>query len=394
MAKFLEASGAQTELPLDISMYKESAKAGMTLPQYLNHKYPTGAVNAEKYGNTFDQLCASEGIVLKTDRKLGLKASTMAEASGFEAAATTKDGVPASRILFPAVFFQAVENQLQPDFNMTANAFEKMIGYDEAISGDRYEQPVLDYSAPQGARSQTISQLAMPASMMLITAADKPYKIPTFGLGLEISDQAQRAFTLDFVSMSVARQIAAQRMDRAQQYILALLNGDIDNGETSLATYFASISQTILASVLDSASTGGALTQKAWIKWLMRNGTKRRINMVVTDVNGALSIENRTGRPVITNDNPTSKRMDTIMQVANPTWSDSVSVFITDDPTWPANTIMGLDTRYAVRRVRNLLADYSAIEQYVIQRKTSMRFDFGEHVNRMFIDAFDLLTLA
>jgi hypothetical protein len=173
-------------------MYAQAAEAGMTFPQWVNHTFPTGAENEAKYGNTFDQLMASENIVLKTDRKRGLRASTMAEASGFQAAGTTKDAVPASRILFPAVFFQAIENQLQPDFNMTANAFEGMIASDESIAGDRYEQPVLNYSAPQAARSQTVTQLAMPPSMMLITAADVAYKIPSFGLGLEISDQAQK----------------------------------------------------------------------------------------------------------------------------------------------------------------------------------------------------------
>jgi hypothetical protein len=189
-------------------------------------------------------------------------------------------------------------------------------------------------------------------------------------------------------------------MDRAQQYILALLNGDADNtggngtGTQSLATYLASVSLATNASAIDSASTGGALTQKAWMKWLTRNGTKRHIDFIVTDISGAMSIEGRTNKPIITQDNPNSKRIDSIMEVANPTWSSNVKIFITDDANWPANTIMGIDSRYAVRRVRNLLADYQAIEQYVMQRKTSMRFDFGEHVNRLFIDAFDLLVLA
>lgn len=390
MAKHFAEAGGQHEVPITVEMYKAAAEKDMTFPQYVNSTFPTGAANEKLYGSTFNQLMASEGIVLKTDRERGLRASTMAEASAFEAAVTTKDGTPASRILFPAVFLQAIENQLQPDFEMTANAFEKLIGIDEAISGDRYSQPVLDYSGPQGARSQTITQLAMPANMMVLTASDRDYKIPTFGLGLEISDQAQRSFTLDFVSMSVARQISAQRMERAQNYITYLLNGDLDNGESSLSTLGFQVN----ASTLDAASTGGVLTQKAWIKWLMRNGTKRRINWVITDINGALSIETRLNRPTNFTDNPNSKRLDTIMQVANPTWSDSVNVFITDDPSWPAGTIMGLDNRHAVRRVRNLLADYNAIEQYVIKRSTTMRFDFGEHVTRLFPDAFDVLILA
>lgn len=394
MAKFLHKDAGLQEVPLNATMYREAAEANMSLPQFINHKYPTGSANAERYGSTWNQLLASEGIVLRDDRKAGLRASTMAEiANGtgsLEASVTTKEGVPASRILYPAVIFEAIEDRLQPDMTTTPAQFERMIAVDNAIAGDRYEQPVLNMSVPQAARSQTISQLAMPAAMMLLTTSDRQYKIPTFGLGLEVSDQAARAFPMDFIGMSVARQIMAQRLERAQGYILNLLQGDVDNGESSLATLGYSVN----ASTLDATATAGTLTQKAWVRWLTRNGTKRSIDWVVTDLAGAMAIENRTGRPTIQSDNPNSKRIDTLFQVANPTWKTDVNLFLTDDANWPAGTIMGLDSRYAVRRVRNVLADYQAVESYVMRRSTSMRFDFGEHVTRLFPEAFDTLVLV
>lgn len=394
MAKFLHKDSGMQEVPLNATIYRQAAEANMSLPQFINHTYPTGAANAERYGSTWNQLLASEGIVLRDDRKAGLRASTMYEiangAGSLEASVTTKEGVPASRILYPAVIFEAIEDRLQPDMTTTPAQFERMIAVDNAIAGDRYEQPVLNMSVPQAARSQTISQLAMPAAMMLLTTSDRQYKIPTFGLGLEVSDQAARAFPMDFIGMSVARQIAAQRLERAQGYILNLLQGDVDNAESSLATLGYSVN----ASTLDAAATAGTLTQKAWVRWLTRNGTKRSIDWVVTDLAGAMAIENRTGRPTIQSDNPNSKRIDTLFQVANPTWKTDVNLFLTDDANWPAGTIMGLDSRYAVRRVRNVLADYQAVESYVMRRSTSMRFDFGEHVTRLFPEAFDTLVLV
>jgi hypothetical protein len=44
--------------------------------------------------------------------------------------------------------------------------------------------------------------------------------------------------------------------------------------------------------------------------------------------------------------------------------------------------------------VRNLTANFNGIEQYVMRRSTMMRFDFGEHVNRMYDEAFGGLVLA
>jgi hypothetical protein len=55
---------------------------------------------------------------------------------------------------------------------------------------------------------------------------------------------------------------------------------------------------------------------------------------------------------------------------------------------------MGLDKTAAIRRVRSLNADYQAIEAMVMRRSQTMRFDFGEHVNRLFNDAYGCMTIA
>ena len=82
------------------------------------------------------------------------------------------------------------------------------------------------------------------------------------------------------------------------------------------------------------------------------------------------------------------------MIVANPMWPTNVRVFImAPDSGWPANRIMGLDSRYGVHRVISSSATYEVIEQFVLKRSTAMRFDTGEVVERLFDDAFDVLSL-
>lgn len=390
MAAFFDASGATQQIDIRVQMYREAAERGMSLQQWVNFNYPT---NAEKYGNTFQQLMASEGIFLKANRELGIRPSTMDEIlNGVkrEAGTVVKDGIPTSRILFPAVFMQAVEDKLVINLEMTANAFEEMIAVDESINGDRYEQPVLNFSKPEAARSQGIAQLAQPASMLTITTSDVAYKVPTFSLGMEISDQALRVTAVDLVALALARQAAVQRNDRAQTYVLALLNGDIDNNDGSLASKGLSVT----SASLDAAATGGVMTHKAWIKYLMVNGTKRTLTHLVTDFDTAYKIETRTGKPTVTGDDSNTSRIDTQFQLMNPTWARNPKIFLTQDANWPASTIMGLDKNWAIRRVRNLSAEYQAIESYVMRRSQAMRFDFGEHVNRLFDEAFQVLTVS
>jgi hypothetical protein len=388
MTGFRDADGKTQQVDVSLGMYQEAAKAGVSLQHYVNMTYPT---DAAKYGPAWNQMLASEGIYLQPNRELGIRPSTMKQIlEGPQAGSIVKDGFPASRILFPAVILGVVEDKLLASLTMTSSAFEKMIAVDESINGERYEQPVLNFARPEAARSQGISQLARPASMMTITSSDKAYKIPTFSLGLEVADQALAATTIDFVALSLARQAAVERNERAQNYVLALLNGDVDNNDGTLASLGLSATTTSL----DSAATGGIVTQKAWIKYLMLNGTKRVLSHIITDFDTALKIENRTNKPIITNDDSKTSRFDTQFNVMNPTWAKNPDLFLTDIAAWPANTIMGLDKNFAVRRVRSLTADYQAVEAYVMRRSTQMRFDFGEHVNRLYTDAFQVMTVA
>lgn len=391
MASFYDTNGQVQKVDLNVTMYREAEAMGSSLPQFLAMQYDT---NTERYGSVFNQMLESEGIFVKADRSLGIRPTTMDAilngTGGMQAGTVVKDAIPASRILFPAVFLTAIEDRLQASLDMTANAFEELVAYDEGINGDRYEQPIINYDRPAQGRNKGISQLAKPASMMTLTTSDKSYRVPTFAIGMEIADQALKNTTLDFVSMSIARQMAVERNERAQGYVLALLNGDIDNADGSLA----SLGLMDNASVFDAAATGGAITQKAWMKFLMKNGTKRTLTHLVTDIDTAMKIEGRTGKPTIMTDNPNSPRINTEFQLMNPTWAPNPRIFLTDDAAWPANTIMGLDKNWAVRRVRNLSAAYSAIENYVMRRSTQMRVDFSETVNRLYPEAFGGLVLV
>lgn len=392
MTAFRNPAGEIQQLPLSVDMHRQAADNGQSFAQYVNTHYPT---DPAKYGTTFQQLLIAEGIYLSSNPSLGIRASKMSDVLNgmprYEAGTIVKDAVPASRILFPPAILQAIEDKLQTNLDMAPMAFEKLIAVDDTITGDRFDRPVLNFSKPEAARTQAISQLALPASMLSITVSDVSRKIPTRSIGMEISDQALQATSLDIVSLALARQRAVERNERTYEYILALLNGDADNGQAALSTISNKV---VKASVYDSSIVAaGVLTQTAWMKWLFTNSLKRNITHIITNLAGALAIENRSGKPVITGDNPNSNRIDTLMSVLNPTWPASVPIFITQDPNWPANTIMGIDSAYAIHRVSSTTASYQAIEAFVLKRSQAMRFDSGEIVYRLFDEAFEVLSL-
>ena len=383
-----DAKGNNQQVDTSISMYREAADAGQSLPQYLASKYPT---NAAKDGSAFQQLMEQTGILINGSKEFGFRPSTLEDVlNPKDAAAITREGVPASRWLFPAVILEVIENKLNVNYDVNPSALTAMIAKDDSINGERWERPVINYSKVEQARGAPVAQLALPNAMMSITASDKAMRIPTWGIGLEISEQAQKSTTLDLVGLAVARQAQVEGNERANGYILSLLQGDTDMGQLALSTFAGKVQTS--ASLHGSALGAGVLSQKAWMTWLSQRSTKRMITHVVTDIAGAMMIEGRTGKPVITNDNPNSPRIDTLMSVMNPKWPANVQIFITDDVNWPANTIMGVDSRYGIHRVTSLTAQYSAIEQFAMRRSTQLRIDKGEMVYRLFDEAFEVLT--
>lgn len=390
MLSFKDKNGGNQEVNLDaaggMGIYKEAADSGMSVPQYVNLKYET---DSEKYGTAFEQFMAACGLFMAADRAYGIRPPTMDQVfngvARLDAGVVVRDASPASRILFPAVFLEAIENKLRTNFGTYAGLFDKMIAISDDINGARFEQPILNYAKPEAHRSQGIGQLALPNAMLSITSSDVARKIPTFSLGMEISNEAMQASTLDLVALALARQAEFERASRIDDYLGTFLNGDTDMGTAALATR--------KANTLDAGSTTNTITHKAWVKYLRTNFRKRHIDWVMCDLDTALAIENRAGKPIITSDDPNSLRINPTSAVQNPQWQD-VKIFLLEDGTLPAWTVMGIDSRYAIRRVRNAQADYAATEDFVLRKAKALRYDFGEIAYRLFDEAWDVLQLV
>jgi hypothetical protein len=76
-------------------------------------------------------------------------------------------------------------------------------------------------------------------------------------------------------------------------------------------------------------------------------------------------------------------------------WAVGVpNVLLVPDGLWAANYYVLLDSRYALMRVRNASASFSAIEKMVLQRTDVMRFDYSEHVHRLFPDSEGVIKVV
>ena len=393
MPYFIDQTGARQEVNFTPTLYREAADKKLTVRQLINQKYPT---TADAGADTFTQMCASENLLFDTDRQFGVSGLPLSEilspAGGIEAGGNVTRETPVqSRILFPAAILAVIEDKLAVDRDSAVAVFDQMVAISSTVSGSRVEQPVISYEGkdgPEDSRAQRIAQLAEPQNMMLITASETTRQIPTFSIGLLVSDEVRKYTTLPLVALSLQRQLEIEFYSLAGEAMLAMLNGDLDNGQSALST--------VKANTFDSSITNaGELTHKAWVKWLYSDLQKRRIDWVVCDLDAALAIENRTGKPVITGDDPNSPRIDTLFNIAYPNLIKNVRMYIVpDDWGWPANTIMGLQSNVAIAKLINMEAEYQATERFALRRGDGLRFDFGEMYYRLFDDAFSVLSLT
>jgi hypothetical protein len=346
-------------------------------------------------------------LVLPKANNFGLRAATFDDVvSGKAQAAITNNsdkGSPfgsAARVLYPVAIIDMVEDILQKDRVTDAVIFDQMIAQNISIVGDNFIQPVVSYQNAGGAeqaKAQRVSEFAEPGSMLRLTTSERIRSLPAFMMGVEMSDKAQRALTIDVIAATVARYMAVERDGRVYNYLSALFNGDGDLVTGAIPT--------VTSTSLDSAATGGVLTHKAWVKFLARYRKFRNVTHVMCDIDTYLKIEGRTGRPGSNNYDPTLSRIDPQAVPANMTnigFGNDVRYFIVDAATEggpvPANTVWAIDATKAITRVTNTAANYSASEAFALRRSTAMRWDFSEAVYRQFGDTelkpFDAMQIA
>lgn len=403
MSRYYAADGTLKEVKIGPDVYAEAYKANLSVAQYINRQYADADA---KIGPAFDQMCAAWGLALPGKNPYGLRAATIGEvldgnAVTIQGAGNVKDqGDPfgnAARTLFPAALIALVESAVPKDYASDSVAFKDLIAVEQSVPTENFIQPVIDYSTangPEQARAQRISQFAEPPNMLRFATSERNRSLPVYGIGMEFSQQALRATTLDIVALTLNRYLTIEKDQRVYQYLSSIFAGDSDLNTGAVTA--------VTSNSLDSAATGGVMTHKAWLKFLARNRKFRKITHVVGDIDSYLKVESRTNRPGSNNYDPTLARIDPQAKAMNVGFGNDVKWFIVDYATEggpvPANTIWALDSTKGIVRVQNTSASYTAAETFVLRRSEAMVMHWSEDVYRMFgnsdLKPFDVLTIS
>jgi hypothetical protein len=239
-----------------------------------------------------------------------------------------------------------------------------------------------------------IAQNTLPGTMISITAAQFSQALGAISIGLQISDQAARDATIDLVAVAVREQAMGQRKRRLWRDLSRVVTGNPDASDNTLAQQGA-LTPEVFNQVYDTSAAEGVITHKGYVKMLWDPSRIYSWNMMMGPLDSYLAIESRLGRPLGYDPNTTGANVGNEgtygINPGNPTLmnfgTSRPQFLIVPDGVVAANTLVMFDSRYALARVTNVAADYSAVEQQVLQRASFYRFDMSEFVYRLREDA-------
>jgi hypothetical protein len=209
---YIDKTGAQQQVELAAEEILNGGKAkGLSPSAYINQKFADADLSI---GPAFKQMQASMGICLPgADNPFGLKATSMASlldgSATFSADNTQQNTSPfgtSSRAFTMISIIDAVEAAVAKDRTTDIQTFYSMVGTELSINSEHFEQPVVDYGSlggPEQAKSQRVAQGANPPRTAFFRTADRIRRIGSWTIGMEWSEQALKATTLDFVTSAI-----------------------------------------------------------------------------------------------------------------------------------------------------------------------------------------------
>jgi hypothetical protein len=400
---YRDSSGNIKEGYMDLNDYRLAAEHNMKASALVNARHSDADRN---FGSAFEQGMRYLGIFPKGDPAYGVQKTTIKQildgtcmqmASGFQLAggmivspkAPVGGSTPATRLFFPEIVLNFIEEELRADYGLEESAWNRMFAMNTSIQSEVWTQPLIKTTAPGEQDMRPIAQNTLPTNMVSITASQYSQALGAISIGLQISEQAQRDATVDLVGIIVREQAMGQRMRHLWRDLGRVVTGNPDASDNALAQQ-GPLTPVVFKDTFDPTAPEGSITHAGYIKMLWDPSRIYNWNMMIGPLESYLAIERRLGRPLMIDANTSGVNVGDAgtygIDPGNPQLinfgTSRPSYLIVPDGVVPANTLVMFDSRYALARVTNVSANYSAVEQQVLQRASFFRFDLSEFVYR------------
>lgn len=377
-ASFIESGGRPSEIPISIDLYKLAADSNLSVPAYLQQEYGQKADKNYANGSVFSQVMASLNIPINAKGR-GFQGMALGDVlDGTFQASITQDAKTACAILAPAAILSIVEENPAEDRTDTLSMFEKLIAIDESISSDTFAIPIFDLSNADKRQASAIGQSAI-SYLGRLTISRKSHTIPTFSYGLKASDEALKACSINAITIHLRSLRKSLASNLVRQQLNSLINGDRDMDIKPLPV--------VPINKYDSEAGNGVLTHKAYMKWLWNDRGIYQVDYVLCNEDDYFRIIERKGCPNISLEQMAYATKPINKNIFEP------QIFILNEGVVPPGTLVGIDSRYAIARLKNSWANFDAVEEMVMLNGKALHFYERQVVYRHDDQAFKVTTL-
>ena len=377
-ASFIESGGRPSEIPISIDIYKSAADRNLSVPAYLQQEYGQKADKNYANGSVFSQVMASLNAPIDVKGK-GFRAMKLGNIlDGTFRAAVTQNAKTALTILAPAAILSIVEENKTEDYTDTLSMFEKLIAIDKFNSSDTFAMPIFDLSNADKRQASAIGQSAI-SYVGRLTISRKSHTILTFSYCLEASDKALKDYCIDTIAIYLRLLRKPLAFNLVCQQLNSLMNGDRDMDIKPLPV--------VPINKYDSEAGNGVLTHKAYMKWLRNDCRFYQVDYVLCNEDDYFRIIERKGRPNISLEQMAYATKPINKNIFEP------QIFILNEGVVPPGTLVGIDSRYAIARLKNSWANFDAVEEMVMRNGKALHFYERQVVYRHDDQAFKVTTL-
>lgn len=393
----------QLRQPTSIRVFKDAKERKRTVSAHLDDIIDVDQSDRERGMDAFALLLEEAGVVSRSIPQQGIYADSVQDfldRAGramfvewgwrqYRAAQAGQYTQATQRAIASTDFLAGSPMRPYADDTMLAqDAFQPAIPISEVIGSERglttnvFRKMVLTEPTAAQKRLVRVGELAeIPKTQLTVGSATiNMYK---FARGLEISDEATRRESMDRIATMVQLMAVQNDIDKLAAIIDVMVNGD-EGGGNAATNYNLT--------TLDSSTTAGNLTVKAWISFLGKWKNPYIMTHAITREAGALAVKLlNTGSANLPTTTIPGGYVSNIRPI-NRNLPATIGLGETDDA--PADVILGFDRRVAIERLFEIGADTQETERYVSRQSEAVFFSEVEGFSVPNRNAAKTLTLS
>lgn len=355
------------DIKLSIDMYKQAQREKLNLSQHLENLDPS-----EQYGphEKLDGL----GRQLK---RFGIRVAPGKNgvfAGDVESFYQTEE----SKVLFPEVI-----SRVARESPMATSKLAQMVAITTPIDSNVY----VPYYVSDQPAEQTRKRVTEAAQLPIceIKGQEHSIKLYKYGRAIKASYESIRRMKLDMLSLHIRRIAAQAGLDKADEALDVIINGD---GNTNPATVYK-----LNADLGGVVLTG--LDYKSWLKFLMKFSAKQyNCNIVIGGINeivGLLTMAKPNVDPLVLVSSIMNGPVDAKMEMESGLIVNYKALYV---PSAPANKLIGIDNRYAIEQLNEIGSDISESERFIMNQTSVLTVSENNAFAKLFADATAVLDLS